>query len=103
MNAIIKVGGKQYLVNEGSEIFVEKLEANAGDVVTLNEVLACTKDGELVVGAPTVEGASVQAKVVEQGKAKKVIVFKYKAKKDYRRKNGHRQAYTKLVVEKINA
>ncbi|CEQ23093.1 50S ribosomal protein L21 [[Clostridium] sordellii] len=103
MYAIVKTGGKQYKVAEGDVIFVEKLNANEGDVVTLNEVLACSKDGNLVVGAPNVEGASVSAKVVEQGKAKKVIVFKYKAKKDYRRKNGHRQAYTKLVVEKINA
>ena len=99
----VKTGGKQYKVSEGDVIFVEKLEANEGDVVTLNEVLACSKDGNLVVGSPVVEGASVQAKVVEQGKGKKIIVFKYKAKKDYRRKNGHRQAYTKLVVEKINA
>ena len=90
MYAIVKTGGKQYKVAEGDVLFVEKLEANAGDVVTLNEVLACTKDG-------------VQAKVVEQGKAKKVIVFKYKAKKDYRRKQGHRQPYTKIVIEKINA
>ena len=93
MYAIVKTGGKQYKVAEGDVLFVEKLEANAGDVVTLNEVLACTKNGELVVGAPTVEGASVQAKVVEQGKAKK----------DYRRKQGHRQPYTKIVIEKINA
>ena len=103
MYAIIETGGKQYRVQENEALFIEKLEANAGDVVTFNEVLACTKDGELVVGAPTVEGASVQAKVVEQGKAKKVIVFKYKAKKDYRRKQGHRQPYTKIVIEKINA
>jgi large subunit ribosomal protein L21 len=103
MYAIVKTGGKQYKVAEGDVLFVEKLEGNAGDVVTLNEVLACTKNGEFVVGAPTVEGASVQAKVVEQGKAKKVIVFKYKAKKDYRRKQGHRQPYTKIVIEKINA
>ena len=98
MYAIVKTGGKQYKVAEGDVLFVEKLEGNAGDVVTLNEVLACTKDGELVVVAPTVEGASVQAKVVEQGKAKKVIVFKYKAKKDYRRKQGHRQPYTKICL-----
>lgn len=103
MYAIVKTGGKQYKVAEGDVLFVEKLEANAGDVVTLNEVLACTKDGELVVGAPVVDGASVSAKVVEQGKAKKVVVFKYKAKKDYRRKQGHRQPYTKIVIEKINA
>ena len=103
MYAIVNTGGKKYKFAECVVLFVEKLEGNAGDVVTLNEVLACTKDGELVVGAPTVEGASVQAKVVEQGKAKKVIVFKYKAKKDYRRKQGHRQPYTKIVIEKINA
>ena len=103
MYAIIETGGKQVKAVVGEAIYVEKLEGNAGDVVTLNEVLACTKNGELVVGAPTVEGASVQAKVVEQGKAKKVIVFKYKAKKDYRRKQGHRQPYTKIVIEKINA
>lgn len=103
MYAIVKTGGKQYKVSEGDVLFVEKLEANAGDVVTLNEVLACSKDGELKLGSPVVEGASVQAKVVEQGKAKKVIVFKYKAKKDYRRKQGHRQSYTKIVIEKINA
>lgn len=75
MYAIVKTGGKQYKVAEGDVLFVEKLEGNAGDVVTLNEVLACTKDGELVVGAPTVEGASVQAKVVEQGKAKESYSF----------------------------
>lgn len=103
MYAIVKTGGKQYKVSEGDVLFVEKLEANAYDVVTLNEVLACSKDGELKLGSPVVEGVSVQAKVVEQGKAKKVIVFKYKAKKDYRRKQGHRQSYTKIVVEKINA
>ena len=104
MYAIVKTGGKQYKVAEGDVLFVEKLEAQAGEEVTLNEVLACTNaQGELVVGAPVVEGASVTAKVVEQGKAKKVIVFKYKAKKDYRRKQGHRQPYTKIVIEKINA
>ena len=104
MKAIFVTGGKQYYVAEGDVLFVEKLEGNAGDVVTLNEVLACTNaEGELVVGAPVVEGASVTAKVVEQGKAKKVIVYKYKAKKDYRRKQGHRQPFTKIVVEKINA
>jgi ribosomal protein L21 len=102
MYAIVKTGGKQYKVSEGDVLFVEKLEANEGDVVTLDEVLA-VNDGELKLGTPVVEGASVQAKVVEQGKAKKIIVYKYKPKKDYRRKNGHRQLYTKIVVEKINA
>lgn len=104
MYAIVKTGGKQYKVAEGDVLFVEKLEANAGEEITLNEVLACTNaEGELKVGAPVVEGASVTAKVVEQGKAKKIVVYKYKAKKDYRRKQGHRQPYTKIVVEKINA
>ena len=104
MYAIVKTGGKQYKVAQGDVLFVEKLEANEGDVVTLDQVLACTNaEGELVVGAPVVEGASVTAKVVAQGKAKKVIVYKYKAKKDYRRKQGHRQPYTKLVIESINA
>ena len=103
MYAIVKTGGKQYKVSEGDVIFVEKLEANEGDVVTLDEVLACSKEGNLVLGSPVVEGVSVQAKVAEQGKGKKIIVFKYKPKKDYRKKQGHRQAYTKLVIEKINA
>ena len=102
MYAIVKTGGKQYKVSEGDVLFVEKLEANEGDVVTLNEVLA-VNDGELKLGAPVVEGANVQAKVLEQGKNKKIVVYKYKAKKDYRRKNGHRQPYTKLVIEKIEA
>jgi len=95
MYAIVKTGGKQYKVAQGDVLFVEKLEANEGDVVTL--------DHGLTVGSPVVEGATVTAKVVAQGKAKKVIVYKYKAKKDYRRKQGHRQPYTKLVIESINA
>ncbi|MDR0879545.1 MAG: 50S ribosomal protein L21 [Clostridioides sp.] len=103
MYAVVKTGGKQYKVSEGDVLFVEKLDANTGDTVTLNEVLVCSKDGELKVGAPVVEGVSVEAKVLEQGRAKKILVYKYKAKKDYRRKQGHRQSYTKLVVEKINA
>ena len=90
MYAIVKTGGKQYKVSEGDVLFVEKLEANEGDVVTLDEVLA-VNNGELKIGAPVVEGANVQAKVLEQGKDKKIIVYKYKPKKDYRRKNGHRQ------------
>lgn len=103
MYAIVKTGGKQYKVSEGDVLFVEKLEANEGDAVTFEEILACSKDGELKLGTPVVDGASVQAKVLAQGKDKKVIVFKYKAKKDYRKKQGHRQPYTKIVVEKINA
>ena len=101
MYAIVKTGGKQYKVAQGDVLFVEKLEANEGDVVTLDQVLAVAGENGLTVGAPVVEGATVTAKVVAQGKAKKVIVYKYKAKKDYRRKQGHRQPYTKLVIESI--
>ena len=103
MYAIVKTGGKQYKVAQGDVLFVEKLEANEGGVVTLDQVLAVAGENGLTVGAPVVEGATVTAKVVAQGKAKKVIVYKYKAKKDYRRKQGHRQPYTKLVIESINA
>ena len=103
MYAIVKTGGKQYKVAQGDVLFVEKLEANEGDVVTLDQVLAVAGENGLTVGAPVVEGATVTAKVVAQGKAKKVIVYKYKAKKDYRIKQGHRQPYTKLVIESINA
>ncbi|MGM9934979.1 50S ribosomal protein L21 [uncultured Clostridium sp.] len=103
MYAVLKTGGKQYRVQEGDVIFVEKLNAEVDSTVELNEVLAVGTDAGIKVGAPVVEGAKVVAKVAAQGKAKKVIVFKYKAKKDYRRKNGHRQPYTKLVIEKIEA
>lgn len=103
MYAVLKTGGKQYRVQEGDVIYVEKLNAEVDSTVELNEVLAVGTDTGIKVGAPVVEGAKVVAKVAAQGKAKKVIVFKYKAKKDYRRKNGHRQPYTKLVIEKIEA
>lgn len=103
MYAVLKTGGKQYRVQEGDVIYVEKLNAEVDSTVELNEVLAVGTDAGIKVGAPVVEGAKVVAKVAAQGKAKKVIVFKYKAKKDYRRKNGHRQPYTKLVIEKIEA
>ena len=102
MYAVVKTGGKQYRVQEGDVLFVEKLDVAVDSTVELTEVLAV--GGEtLKVGAPLVECAKVVAKVLAQGKAKKVTVFKYKRKKDYRRKNGHRQPYTKLVVEKIEA
>ena len=103
MYAVLTTGGKQYRVSEGDVLFVEKLNAEVDSTVELTEVLVVSKDGELKVGAPVVEGAKVVAKVLAQGKAKKVVVFKYKRKKDYRRKNGHRQPYTKIVVEKIEA
>jgi large subunit ribosomal protein L21 len=103
MYAVLATGGKQYRVQEGDVIYVEKLIADADSTVELNEVLAVGTEDGIKVGTPVVEGAKVVAKVAAQGKAKKVIVFKYKSKKDYRRKNGHRQPYTKLVIEKIEA
>ena len=103
MYAVLTTGEKQYRVQEGDVLFVEKLNAEVDSTVELTEVLAVAKDGEIKVGAPVVEGAKVVAKVLAQGKAKKVVVFKYKRKKDYRRKNGHRQPYTKIVIEKIEA
>jgi large subunit ribosomal protein L21 len=103
MYAVLATGGKQYRVQEGDVIFVEKLIADVDSTVELNEVLAVGTEDGIKVGTPVVEGAKVVAKVVAQGKAKKVIVFKYKSKKDYRRKNGHRQPYTKLIIEKIEA
>ncbi|KPU44166.1 50S ribosomal protein L21 [Oxobacter pfennigii] len=103
MYAIIATGGKQYRVSEGDIIYVEKLAAEADSTVEFNEVVAVSAEGKLSVGKPNVEGASVVGKVLAQGKEKKIIVFKYKAKKDYRRKQGHRQPYTKVQIEKINA
>lgn len=103
MYAVLTTGGKQYKVSEGDVIYVEKLNAEVDSNVELTEVLAVSNGETLKVGTPVVEGAKVVAKVVAQGKAKKITVFKYKAKKDYRRKNGHRQPYTKLVIEKIEA
>jgi len=102
MYAIIETGGKQIKVEAGQEIYIEKLGVEADEVVTFDKVLFV--GGENVkVGAPFVEGATVTAKVVKEGRAKKIVVFKLKAKKNYRRKQGHRQPYTKLVVESINA
>lgn len=101
MYAIIATGGKQYKVSEGDEIFVEKLDAEEGSAVTFDQVLAVS-DKALKVGAD-VASASVSGTVVKQGKGKKVIVYKYKRKTGYHKKNGHRQAYTKVKIEKINA
>ena len=102
MYAIIATGGKQYTVSEGDVIKVEKLGLNAGDTVTFDQVLF-VNNGEAKVGEPTVAGASVTASVVEEGRSKKVIVFKYKRKTGYHKKNGHRQAFTKVKIDKINA
>ena len=103
MYAIFETGGKQYKVEEGSVIFVEKLDAKEGETVTFDKVLA-TGDGESAnFGTPLLDGAKVTAKVEKQGKAKKIYVFKMKRKKNERSKKGHRQPYTKLIVESINA
>ena len=101
MYAIIATGGKQYKVSEGDVIKVEKLGKEAGDTVTFDEVLAIGGD-KLLVGED-VKNASVSATVVDNGKFKKVIVYRYKRKSGYHKKNGHRQAYTKVKIEKINA
>ncbi len=101
MYAIIATGGKQYKVSEGDVIKVEKLDAEAGNTVTFDEVLAVSNDS-LKVGED-VANASVTATVVEQGKNRKVIVYKYKRKTGYHKKNGHRQAYTQVKIDKINA
>jgi large subunit ribosomal protein L21 len=102
MYAIIATGGKQYKVAEGDIIRVEKLGVDAGATVTFDQVLA-VNNGELVIGAPTVAGATVSGTVVKEAKARKVIVYKYKRKSGYHKKNGHRQLYTQIKIEKINA
>lgn len=102
MYAIIETGGKQYRVQEGDTLFVEKLNHAEGESVKFDRILAVSNDGELAVGTPVVEGATVEGTVLENGKAKKVIVYKYKSKKDYRNKNGHRQPFTKIKIEKIS-
>ncbi|WP_243290692.1 50S ribosomal protein L21 [Bacillus sp. FJAT-47783] len=102
MYAIIETGGKQIKVEEGQAVYVEKLNAQEGETVTFDKVLFVGGD-DVKVGNPTVEGATVTAKVEKQGRAKKIIVFKYKAKKNQRKKQGHRQPYSKVVIEKINA
>lgn len=103
MFAIIKTGGKQYKVQEGDVITVEKLSVADGETVEFNEVLMVSKDENAVIGTPTVEAATVTGKVMKHGRGKKIIVFKYKAKKNYHRKQGHRQAFTQVIIEKINA
>ena len=101
MYANIATGGKQYKVSEGDIITIEKLGVEAGEKVTFDQVLVVGGD-DLKVGDPTVEGATVEASVVKEGRAKKVIVYKYKRKTGYHKKNGHRQAFTQVKIEKIN-
>ena len=102
MQAVIVTGGKQYSVKEGDVVFVEKLNAEAGETVTFDQVLAVLDGENSKFGAPTVAGASVQASVVKNGRGKKIVVFKYKPKKDSKSKQGHRQPYTKGQIEKIS-
>jgi large subunit ribosomal protein L21 len=103
MYAIIQTGGKQYKVCEGDVLYIEKLDVTDGQSVTFDTVLAVGKDDGLTVGAPTVNGAKVQATAVKSGKAKKITVFTYKPKKNEHRKLGHRQPYTKVQIDKIEA
>ena len=103
MHAIIETGGKQYKVDEGSLLYVEKLEAEPDDTVTFDRVLAVFEAENVTLGSPYVQGAAVTGRVIKQGKQKKVIVFKMKPKKTYRRKQGHRQPYTKVRIETIAA
>ncbi len=103
MYAIIETGGKQYKVTSGDELFIEKLDADAETTVTFDKVIAVSNDETITVGDPYVAGATVEAKVLKNGKAKKITVFTYKPKKGKQRKLGHRQPYTKVKIEAINA
>ena len=102
MNAIIVTGGKQYKVAEGDIVFIEKLPVEAGDTVKFDQVLAIIDGENATFGTPVVEGASVEARIVKNGKGKKIRIFKYNAKKGYRKRQGHRQPYTKVEIAKIS-
>ena len=103
MYAVIETGGKQYRVQEGDIVFLERLPVESGDEVVFDKVLAVSSEGSMSFGAPYLADKSVQAKVLSHGKDRKIVVFKYKSKKGYRRKQGHRQPHTKVQIEKINA
>ena len=102
MNAIIVTGGKQYKVAEGDVVYIEKLDQEAGDTVKFDQVLAIIDGEKATFGTPVVEGAKVDASVVKNGKGKKILVFKYKPKKGYRKRQGHRQPYTKVTIGAIS-
>ena len=102
MYAVIKTGGKQYRVQQGDVIFVEKINSQADEAVTFEEVLLVGDGDQTKIGAPTVAGAKVEGKVLGQVKGKKIVVYKYKAKKNERKKQGHRQPYTKVEITAIN-
>jgi len=103
MYAVMETGGKQYKVAVGDTLFIERLENEADDKITFDKVILVSDKGSVNVGAPYVDGATVSAKVLKNGKAKKIIVFKMKPKKGYRRKQGHRQPYTQIEITGINA
>ena len=102
MYAVIKTGGKQYRVQQGDVIFIEKINSQADEAVTFDEVLLVGDGDQTKIGAPTVAGAKVEGKVLGQVKGKKIVVYKYKAKKNERKKQGHRQPYTKVEITAIN-
>lgn len=102
MYAVIKTGGKQYRVSEGQKLFVEKLPGQVGDKVALDQVLFVSGDSPKI-GQPIIAGASVAAEIVDQGRGKKIVVFKFRRRKNYRRKTGHRQPYTELKITGITA
>lgn len=102
MYAIIETGGKQYRISEGLKIKLEKLSGSEGEDVRINEVLAVNDGTNTFIGTPYVAGAYIDGRILSQGRGKKVIVFKYKRRKDYKKKNGHRQLYTELLIEKIH-
>jgi large subunit ribosomal protein L21 len=99
--AIIETGGKQYIVSPKTKLEVEKIEGNVGDTVKLDKVLLSANDSDLNMGVPFIDGAAVEAKILKQGRGKKITVFKYKAKSKYRRKQGHRQHFTEIEIVKI--
>jgi len=101
--AVVKTGGKQYVVKPGDRLIVEKLEGNPGDIVELKEVLLVNKEGEVKIGTPYVESAVVTAEIIEQKRGPKIIVFKKKPKKGYKRKKGHRQYITVIEIKEIRA
>ncbi len=101
MFAVIRTGGKQYLVREGQKLKIEKIEKNPNEEVVFDEVLLLEKEGEIKIGTPLVKGVKVKAKVLRQGKGEKIVVFKYKPKKRYHVKKGHRQPFTEIQITKI--
>ena len=103
MYAIIKTGGKQYKAQVGEALYVEKLDAEQGATVTFDQVILVAGEGDAKIGKPTIDGATVTGKVEKQGREKKVVTFKYKPKKHSHQKKGHRQPYTKVVIDAINA